>query len=258
YDPILQARSGLMDLTGERNGPPQVLGIPLPDMGTSEHAYGLVMKALLERHITGQGSRLDVSMFESTVSWLTVPITLTETFGKDITRRGNTHEFFAPVSVFKTKDGFVYIAVGNDRQWENITKLPGFEALAREEYRKNEGRIADVINLNKQLGLIMEKIAGEELIIGFNQAGVAISKIKNIRDVIADPLVARRLLHAKDSRTDWELTLAPPPYMTPYLKSCASRLSFPPRFGEHNEKIYTGTLGYSSCKLSEFKEKKVI
>ncbi|MBF0525878.1 MAG: CoA transferase [Deltaproteobacteria bacterium] len=258
YDPILQARSGLMDLTGERNGPPQVLGIPLPDMGTSEHAYGLVMKALLERHITGQGSRLDVSMFESTVSWLTVPITLTETFGKNITRRGNTHEFFAPVSVFKTKDGFVYIAVGNDRQWENITKLPGFEALAREEYRKNEGRIADVINLNKQLGLIMEKMAGEELITGFNQAGVAISKIKNIRDVTADPLVARRLLHAKDSRTDWELTLAPPPYMTPYLESCDGQLSFPPRFGEHNEKIYTGRLGYSSCKLSEFKEKKVI
>ena len=46
YDPILQARSGLMDLTGEASAEPQVLGIPLPDMGTSEHAYGLLMKAL--------------------------------------------------------------------------------------------------------------------------------------------------------------------------------------------------------------------
>ena len=49
YDPILQARSGLMELTGEADGDPQVLGIPLPDMGTSEHAYGLLMKALLDR-----------------------------------------------------------------------------------------------------------------------------------------------------------------------------------------------------------------
>ena len=49
YDPILQARSGLMELTGEGDGDPQVLGIPLPDMGTSEHAYGLLMKALYKR-----------------------------------------------------------------------------------------------------------------------------------------------------------------------------------------------------------------
>ena len=82
YDPILQARSGLMELTGQPNGDPQVLGIPLPDMGTSEHAYGLLMKALLKKQVTGEGSRLDISMFESSVSWLTVPITLSASFGK--------------------------------------------------------------------------------------------------------------------------------------------------------------------------------
>ncbi len=53
YDPILQARSGLMELTGEPDGDPQVLGIPLPDMGTSEHAYGLLMKALFNRAVIG-------------------------------------------------------------------------------------------------------------------------------------------------------------------------------------------------------------
>ena len=85
-------------------------------MGTSEHAYGLIMKALFKPGNTGQGSRIDVSMFMSTTSWLTVPITLTKSFGNKITRRGNTHEFFAPVSVYETKDGYVYIAVGNDKQ----------------------------------------------------------------------------------------------------------------------------------------------
>ena len=66
YDPILQARGGLMELTGEAGQDPQVVGIPLPDMGTSEHAYGLIMKALFERQVTGQGQRIDVSMFMST------------------------------------------------------------------------------------------------------------------------------------------------------------------------------------------------
>ncbi|GAJ00022.1 unnamed protein product [marine sediment metagenome] len=79
YEPILEARSGLMDLTGEAEGNPQSLGIPLADMGTSEHAYGLLMKALLKREKTGQGSRIDISMLESATSWLTVPITLTAT-----------------------------------------------------------------------------------------------------------------------------------------------------------------------------------
>ncbi|MBW1857870.1 MAG: CoA transferase, partial [Deltaproteobacteria bacterium] len=88
YEPILEARSGLMDLTGEAAGNPQSLGIPLADMGTSEHAYGLLMKALLKREKTGQGSRIDISMLESATSWLTVPITLTATFNQTITRHG--------------------------------------------------------------------------------------------------------------------------------------------------------------------------
>ena len=90
YDPILQARSGLMALTGEADGAPQVVGIPLPDMGTSEHAYGLLMKALYRREARGEGACIHLSMFESTVSWLTVPITFTGSLGKTITRRGKT------------------------------------------------------------------------------------------------------------------------------------------------------------------------
>ncbi|NIS61811.1 MAG: CoA transferase, partial [Proteobacteria bacterium] len=69
YDPVLQARGGLMELTGEKEGPPQVVGIPLADMGASEHAFGELMKALYKREVTGEGSRIDVSMFQSTVSW---------------------------------------------------------------------------------------------------------------------------------------------------------------------------------------------
>src|SRR5680860_1321294 len=118
YDPILQARGGLMDLTGEAGGDPQVVGIPLPDMGTSEHAYGQLMKALYKRALTGEGSRIDMAMIDSTTSWLTQPVTMARTFGRPMTRRGNTHEFFGPVSVFPTTDGFVYIALGNDAQWQ--------------------------------------------------------------------------------------------------------------------------------------------
>jgi crotonobetainyl-CoA:carnitine CoA-transferase CaiB-like acyl-CoA transferase len=257
YDPILQARSGLMDLTGEPDGTPQVLGIPLPDMGSSEHCYGLLMKALFKRAVTGEGSCIHFSMFESSVSWLTVPITFSTSFGKNITRRGNTHEFFSPVSVYKTKDGFVYLAVGNDRQWRSIVSQQPFASLDRLEYEKNEGRIRDVHNLNAAINEITRKYSSEEMIELFNTITVPISKIKGVEEVVHDPLVEQRLLCAQDPVTGKKIILASPPYTTPYLKSSGCRLSFPPRFGEHNAEIYGG-LGYSEEDLEQLRQKKVI
>ncbi len=250
YDPILQARSGLMGMTGEADGPPQVLGIPLPDMGTSEHAYGLLMKALFRRAVTGEGSRIDLSMFESSASWLTVPITFTASFDRTITRRGNTHAFFCPVSVYKTHDGFVYLAVGNDRQWKSVVSLEPFRSLDKPEYEKNKGRIQDVKHLNHAISAITEAHTSEELVKLFTSVSVPISKIKTVPEVIADPLIRRRLLSARDGVTGSRITLAPPQNMTTFLEAGNRQLSFPPRFGEQNQEIYGGQLGYSDEALS--------
>ncbi len=258
YDPVLQARGGLMELTGEKEGTPQVMGIPLPDMGASEHGYGLLMKALFKRAVTGQGSRIDLSMFESTVSWLTQAITHTVTLKKKVSRRGNTHEFFAPVSVYETENGYAYIALGNDRQWETMTKIPGFESLYKKEYERNAGRIADVDNLNNAINTITRKFTTKGLIDIFNKATIPISKVNTIEEVVGDPLVKPNLIRSKDPKTGIEITIAPPPFNTPYLKLVNRMLSFPPRFGEHNEEIYGGLLGYSAAQLKEFKEKNII
>ncbi len=258
YDPILQARSGLMDLTGTADGDPQVLGIPLPDMGTSEHAYGLLMKALLKKQFTGEGSRIDLSMFESSVSWLTVPITLTSSFGKKITRRGNTHEFFCPVSVYKTQNGFIYMAVGNDRQWKTLVKQSMFKSLDKPEYEKNSGRIQDVTNLNKAMNAITQEMTSEDLIELLQSITVPVSKIKSITDVIQDPLVKKQLLFAKDPITSQQITLSPPPIMTSFIKNSGGQLTFPPRFGEHNNEIYGQKLGYDPATLEALKSRGVI
>ncbi len=258
YDPILQARGGLMDLTGEPHGDPQVLGIPLPDMGASEHGYGLIMKALYVREATGKGGRIDLSMFESTVSWLTVPITLSRSFGREVTRRGNTHEFFAPVSVYQSKEGFVYIAVGNDRQWASVTDLEPFKGLKESAYEKNAGRIKDVVSLNFKINAITKTLSTDELLGMFNRITVPISKINSVEEVTTDPLVRQKLLKSRDERTGLEITLAPPPYDTPFLKARDGRLSFPPRFGEHNDAVYGQLLGYPAEHLAELKAKGII
>jgi crotonobetainyl-CoA:carnitine CoA-transferase CaiB-like acyl-CoA transferase len=257
YDPILQARSGLMELTGEPDGDPQVLGIPLPDMGTSEHAYGLLMKALFNRAVSGQGARIDLSMFESSVSWLTVPITMTASFEKSITRRGNTHEFFAPVSVYQTKNGFIYLAVGNDRQWKAMVSQELFSSLDKPQYEKNMGRIKDVANLNAALSAITREHTSEALIEFFTSITVPVSKIKSIGEAIADPLVKRQLLSTHDPKTKTTITLAPPPNMTSFLESSGRQMTFPPRFGEHNLEYY-GRLGLSDKDIAKLNAEGVI
>jgi len=258
YDPILQARAGFMDLTGEKDGDPMVFGFPVVNLLAAEHAYAEVMKALFRREATGEGCRIDVSMFQSAVSWLVNPILLTKTFNYKITRRGNTHQFFAPVSVYETRDGYVYIAVGNDRQWDSITKLPGFESLYKEEYERNAGRIADVERLNREITKIAKTKTTEELIQLFTSIDVPISKVNTIKDVIDDPHIADNMVRSKDPRTEIEITLPPPPVITPYLKSVNLKMSFPPRLGEHNQEIYGDVLGYSPSKVSELKGKNII
>ncbi|MCP3927662.1 MAG: CoA transferase, partial [Bacteroidetes bacterium] len=198
------------------------------------------------------------SMFESTVSWLTVPITLSTTFGATISRRGNTHEFFSPVSVYKTSNGFVYLAVGNDKQWNSMVSQDIFKSLAKDEYKNNKGRIEDVTNLNKAINAITEQHTSEDLIELFTSITVPISKIKNVKEVVEDPLVEKRILSSKDPKTGTKITLAPPPNMTPFLEQSNQELSFPPRFGEQNKEIYEGKLGYDETTLSEFKEKGII
>ncbi len=257
YDPVLQARGGLMDLTGEAGGSPQVVGIPLPDMGTSEHAYGLLMRALFQRAVTGEGSRIDLAMIDSTVSWLTQPIAMAQNFGKVMTRRGATHEFFAPVSVYPTRDGFVYVALGNDVQWQRLLALPGFEGLADPAYATNSGRIADVARLNERLAAATRTYATEAILETFRQALIPVAKVQDVREVCEDPAVKPRLLTTEDPRTGFRATLAPPPFMTAFLREQGQALTFPPRFGEHNDKVY-GQVGRSTEDLAALRAEGVI
>jgi crotonobetainyl-CoA:carnitine CoA-transferase CaiB-like acyl-CoA transferase len=197
-------------------------------------------------------------MFQSLVSWEVNPVMLTKSFGATIKRRGNTHEFFAPVSVYETADGYVYIAVGNDRQWQAMTELPGFESLYSEERKTNAGRIADVGRLNQEINEITRTRSTEELIRLFQGITVPISTVNSIEDVIEDPLIKDKMITVKDSRTGRVVFLPPIPVITPFLESVGMQMTFPPRLGEHNEEIYGDLLGYDKKKISELAESGLI
>src|SRR5581483_1143531 len=230
YDPILQARAGFMALTGEPDGPPTPFGLPMVDLGAAEHAYGEVMKALYRRARTGQGSRIDVSMFRSAVSWLVAPVLL-EAAGEPVVRRGSRHQFFAPVGVHATRDGHVYVAVGNDAQWQALAALSAFAGIARPEYALNAGRIADVARLDAALASRFAALTTAQALALLREAGVPIAAVAALAAVTADPLVIPDLVRVRDPRSGLTVVLPPPP------TGASPPLRFPPRLGEHNDVV---------------------
>lgn len=248
YDPVIQARAGWMDITGEPDRAPMVFGLPLVDLGAGEQGYGQVMRALYLRERTGKGSRVDISMFQSAVSWMVSPFILAGDFDQNVARRGNTHQFFGPVSVYPTRDGFIYLAIGNDKQWANIVATPEFQSLALEKYQRNAGRMADLQNMNEAFGAVMQTRATDEWLEFFNALGVPVSRVNTMREVIADESVQRNMLTAHDARSDTTLHFPAPVVVTDHLRANNMQIKFPPRLGEDNEKIF-GALGYDVREL---------
>jgi formyl-CoA transferase len=251
YDPVLQARSGFMELTGEADGSPLVFGLPMVDLGAAEHGYSEVMKALYRRATTGEGARIDVSMLRSAVSWMVAPVVLSS-LGERVTRKGNRHQFFAPVAVHRTRDGHVYLAVGNDQQWAALTALPSFGALARPEYAANAGRIADVDRIDRELAQCFAELTSAEALESLRRAGVPVSRVNALAEVMTDRLVAERLIEVTDPRSGLRISLPAPPVGEP------PALSFPPRLGEHNEKIYGDALGLSPERLVDLRRRQIV
>jgi crotonobetainyl-CoA:carnitine CoA-transferase CaiB-like acyl-CoA transferase len=250
YDPILQARAGFMALTGEPDGSPTPFGLPMVDLGAAEHGYGEVMKALYRRARTGEGARIDVSMFRSALSWMASPVAL-ESAGERVARRGSAHQFFAPVGVHATRDGHVYVAVGNDAQWKMLAAVPAFAGVDRPEYATNAGRIADLPRLHAGLAGKFAALTTHEALGLLREAGVPIAAVAALPEVIADPLVAPALLRVTDARSGMTLTLPAPPTGEP------PALGFPPRLGEHNIAVY-GALGYSPADVDELRRRRVL
>ena len=245
YDPMIQAYSGIMDVNGEPNTPPLRFGVSIVDIEAGNQAYSEIMKALYLREKTRNGRRIDISMLDCAMSLLSLQVPLFS-LGIDIPKTGNFHASFAPVGVYKTKDGYISIAIGNETQWTSMIEFPDFKFLDKAEYSSNNNRTAHADQLNDDISSLLHKKHTSEILQMFKKAKIPISEVSTIKDVLEDLYLSSKLLFTKDPKTDLEVTLAPPP-VKPISKP---DLSFPPRFGEHNKEIYTA-IGYDEVDLKK-------
>ena len=249
YDPMIQAYSGIMDTNGEPNTPPLRFGVSIVDIEAGNQAYSEIMKALYLREKTGKGRRIDISMLDCAMSLLSLHVPLVS-LGIDVPKTGNFHPNFTPVGVYKAKDGYISIAVGNEAQWRSMVEFPGFEVLDKPKYLTNNDRTANADQLTDDINSVLRNKHTSEIIEMFKKVKIPVSEVRMVKDVLEDSYLSSKLLRTKDPKTNLEVTLAPPP-VKPVGKI---DLSFPPRFGEHNKEIYT-KLEYD---VVELKKKGVI
>jgi formyl-CoA transferase len=258
YDPIIQARTGLLGLTGDREGTPFICGVSVADISSSENSYGQVMKALYKREVTGEGSRIDISLFFSTLTYQIINITMNKNFRTKIERTGNSQRFFAPASVYKTADGFVYLAIGNDQQFRDLCRISDFHSLDQPEFKTNKLRVENKAKLDSAISEAVHCMPTEQVSDLLVQNNIPSAKVSSIEDVVRDPLVSKRMITAEDSRSGLNLKISPPPNETAYLAAQGRNIAFAPRLGEHNEEVYGEVLHYDRRKLSDLKEREII
>ncbi|MBL4612203.1 MAG: CoA transferase [Emcibacter sp.] len=255
YDPAIQAMSGFMEVTGQEDGPPTLSGVPLVDLKAGDEVYAGVMLALAERAETGQGKRIDISMLQAAASWLitTLPLLDFDCDKSEITRCGNEHRKFIPTNAYPTKDGFVYVAIGNDIQWQRMTEIPKFTSLANETRKTNEGRHAERQSLYVDIGALTSQYTTDELVDGFMGATIAHARINDI------PQVAK-LEALKDKLTTTHLPNGRKIHMQPMavdVDGAVTNLSFPPRYGAQTAQILAEA-GFDADDCAKLQENGII
>jgi itaconate CoA-transferase len=237
YDPAIQAMVGYMELTGDPEGPPTLAGMPLIDLKAGDEVYTGVMTALVERFEAGGGKRIDVSMLQAAASWLitTLPLLNFPHDPGEVSRSGNQHRKFIPTDVFRTVDGYLYVAVGNDLQWRRLVALPKFASCSTPARFTNAGRHREREPMFEDLRHVFASYTTSDLAKDLTEAKIPWAPVNDVPSVAKLPAVMSKLTGTRmpDGRM---LNLQPLPVD---LEGAPRVLSFPPRYGEHTNAILT-------------------
>jgi len=255
YDPVIQAMSGYMELTGPADGPPTLSGVPLIDLKAGDEVYAAVMMALLERAETGKGSRIDVSMLQAAASWLitTLPLLDFDCDPSEVTRCGNEHRKFIPTNVYPTADGFIYMAIGSDVQWRRLTEIPYFAPVANAVRATNEGRVNERVSIHRDMAAVTRQHSTAEIAADFRKATIPHAPINDIQAVREMAAVGSRLTTTRtpDGRT---VRMQP---MAVDLPGASPELRFPAKYGADTLAVLQEA-GLSAADCANLKEQGII
>jgi crotonobetainyl-CoA:carnitine CoA-transferase CaiB-like acyl-CoA transferase len=190
YDFIIQGMSGIMDLTGLADGPPTKIGMAYADVMTGLYAVIGIQAALHMRERTGRGQHIDMALFDTMVGTLANQAMNYLVTGKAPHRMGNAHPNIVPYEAFPTKDGWLIIAVGNDRQFARLAALLGLDV--KPGWETNPGRVADRTAVSPAIALKTREWLRDDLLARLEEERIPAGPIHDVGEALRDPQIVAR------------------------------------------------------------------
>ncbi|MBY8991331.1 MAG: CoA transferase [Candidatus Lokiarchaeota archaeon] len=242
-DQVLQGMGGLMSITGEPSGPPIKVGVAVADIAGGMFAAFGIMVALFNKQNTGKGQKIDNSLLDNQLAWLTYRAGSFFMSGEIPKPLGSGHPVIVPYQAFKTKDSYFNLAVGNDQLWGKFCKAIGLESITNNpKYATNADRVKNREELIEIIGnIICTKKTNDWLNI-LNEAGIPCGPIYNLDQVFSDPQVLHReMVKEIDHSTVGKIKVTGIPIK--FSETPGEILTAPPVLGQHTKEILTA-LGY--------------
>lgn len=258
YDFILQAESGLMSITGPKDGEPTKHGVALVDVCTGMLACNAILAALQARARTGRGQHVEVSLYESSLFMLANVAANYLAADREGGRYGNGHPSIVPYTTYPTSDGMMAVAVGNDAQFAKFAQAVGHpEWSADARYAKNKDRVANRAVLDQLIADTLKTDVAAAWIEKLKAVGVPCGRINSVKAAFDDPQTqARRMIETVDHPTIGKLRVIGTPFKMSGTPTSIRRA--PPTLGQHTEEILRSELGYGDARISELRAAKII
>jgi crotonobetainyl-CoA:carnitine CoA-transferase CaiB-like acyl-CoA transferase len=250
YDAVLQARTGIMSVTGTGNGHPMRTGVSILDVTTGTWMALGILAALLERQRSGKGQRVDASLFQTGIMFMSYHLAYRQFAGVDPEPQGARHKAFAPYGALPTGDGQIMLGISSDRQFYRLCVALEHEEWASDaRFRKNPERVANVDELESLIGGVLRTQPTAHWVALLDEHEIANDPIQSPGQVLDDPQAAALGLFTNIDlageqpmvlpRLPIGLSLTPPEPQGP-----------PPRVGEHSRSILHEA-GYSDAEIEE-------
>ena len=259
YDIVIQGMGGLMGITGEPDRPPVRIGVAITDIGAGMYAAIAILSALIAREKTKKGQWIDVSLLDSTVSWMTYMAANYFATGMVPKRMGSAHPNIVPYQCFKARDGkYLTVAVGNDRIWKNFCEALGLENMVENpKFATNPKRVENRDELIPVLEKVFLSRTRDEWIEILLKKGVPCGPVYAMDEVFRDPQVLHRkmLVEIEHPKVGKIKQIGIP---MKFSETPGEIKVPPPLLGQHTEEILKNLLGYSEEEINQLRSEEVI
>ncbi len=195
YDLVVQARGGVMSITGEEGGPPVRVGASIGDIIAAMYLVQGVLAALFQREKTGEGARIDIAMLDAQLAIQEHSIALTTVTGRAPGRTGARHPTITPFSTYRGSDGFFVIAAGNDAMFAKLCNTLGLDLARSPRFATNAARCDHHALLKRHIEAVTLTEPVAHWIATLDAAGLPTARVQDMAEVLRDPqLLARNMV----------------------------------------------------------------